>query len=72
MLRKAEEILLTYYTREMSEPYGRVPFDVIIKSINEGRKEAIQECQEIAHEQGILGKPEEIEPNIKKLIKELK
>jgi len=47
-MRTAKEILLTYYTQEMSEPYGHVPKDVIIKSINEARKEAIIECAEKA------------------------
>lgn len=43
-MRTAEEILLQFYTREMSEPYGHVPYDIILKSINEARKEAIECC----------------------------
>jgi hypothetical protein len=40
-----EEVLYKFYTREMSEPYGRVPFDVIYKAMQEYAK---QECVEFA------------------------
>lgn len=61
-MRAAEEILNKhYYTRQD-----------LISVINESRKELLQECIEIAHEQGILGYPEFIESQLKKLLEQIK
>ncbi len=40
-MNSKEEVLLKFYTREMSEPYGHVPTDVIYKAMDEYAK---QEC----------------------------
>jgi hypothetical protein len=68
-MRTAEEIIKRIH------PHYKNPesdFQWVVNLINEARIEAIQECIEISHEQGVLGYPEIIEPQLKKLLEKVK
>lgn len=69
-MRSAEEIFNTYLGGNHN--IASLKPVALYELINHARKELLQECIEIAHEQGILGYHEFIEPQLKKLLDQIK
>lgn len=66
MIRKAEDIL------KENMPHGKLFESVAIQAIKVAQRELLELCIEISHEQGTLGYPEFIEPQLKKLLEQIK
>jgi hypothetical protein len=67
-MRTAEEILISLGYVIGDPELNFVYLEELLKVV---QREVLKECVEICHKQGVLGYPEEIEPQLKKLLTQI-